>query len=202
MPSIWAVTCVYVVVLGLCYPQVHVHLGGLCCQMKSWFCRGPGCYCGSCLTVWSKSRQAVCWCLWLLGPPWGARSLDSHPRPYWCRRTLLLPGACWSGWPVLVFFFFWNLFTNVCRSFSCWSQIYNSQGKDLQRSKKSTVVWQSRHTFPTQSNTITHHMQLWEISYQAGEFSVFQKCLMWFCWQCFFYFWDTWKKSFRNWRYC
>lgn len=113
MPSIWAVTCVYVVVLGLCYPQVHVHLGGLCCQMKSWFCRGPGCYCGSCLTVWSRSRQAVCWCLWLLGPPWGDWSLDGHLRPCWCRRTLLLPGACWSGWPVLVFFFF-EIYSQMC----------------------------------------------------------------------------------------
>lgn len=80
MPSIWAITCGYVGVWGL-WPPVHVHLGKLCCQMKSLYFSGPGCCCGSCLVVWSRSSQVVCWCLWLLGPPWDSWGLDGQRLP-------------------------------------------------------------------------------------------------------------------------
>lgn len=63
--------------------------------------------------------------------------------------------------------------------------------------RKALLVWHPSFTFSVQSCTIVCHMQLWEILYQADSFSVFPKCLIWFCQQCFLYCLETWLKALR-----
>lgn len=91
-------TWVYVGVQGPHCHWGHDNLDGLCCHKFPRWYLGPGSWVhGPAATmVWVEVHVPVA-----TGGRWNAQGLDSHLRPWWCPRVLLLPGPKWSGWTVL-----------------------------------------------------------------------------------------------------